>query len=59
MKNEASRRHSLKPDDKAQFKAFIEKAREIGADEQASLADALIGRLAKSPPQPRKPAKTK
>jgi len=42
-----------KPDDKEQSKLFIEKAREIGADEEKSDADALIEHLAKSPPKPR------
>jgi hypothetical protein len=46
------------PDDKEQSKLFIEKAREIGADEEKSAADELIGRLAKMPPEPRtKPPK--
>lgn len=40
-----------KPDDRKQSKALIEKAREIGADEAA---DDLIGRLAKTPPEPRR-----
>jgi len=40
-------------DDPAQSKAFIEKAREIEADEESSAADELIGRLAKRPPEPR------
>jgi hypothetical protein len=42
-----------KPDDKEQSRAFIEKAREIGADEKRSAADKLMGRLAKTPPEPR------
>lgn len=41
-------------DDKAQSRAFIEKARELEADEKASAADKLIGQLAKKPPEPRK-----
>jgi hypothetical protein len=41
-----------RPDDKEQSKRFIEKAREIGADEEKSAADELIGRLAKTPPEP-------
>ena len=40
------------PDDKEQSKLFIQKAREIGADEEKSRADELIGRLAKKPPDP-------
>jgi hypothetical protein len=45
-----------KPDDPDQSKAFIEKAREIGADEKRSAADKLMGRLAKMKPEPRKPS---
>jgi hypothetical protein len=40
-------------DDKEQSKLFIEKAREIGADEEKSAADTLMGQLAKLPPEPR------
>lgn len=40
-------------DDPQQSRLFIEKAREIGADEK-SRADELIGKLAKKPPEPRK-----
>jgi hypothetical protein len=40
-------------DDPEQSRLFIEKAREIGADEEKSAADELIGRLAKMPPEPR------
>lgn len=36
-----------------QSKAFIEKAHEIGADENTSAADELMGRLARTPPQPK------
>ena len=42
------------PDDKQQSKLFIEKAREIGADEEKSAADDLMGRLAKTPPKPKR-----
>jgi hypothetical protein len=42
-----------KPDDKEQSKLFIEKAREIGADEKRSAADKLMGRLAKMKPEPK------
>lgn len=42
----------VQSDDKAQSKAFIEKAREIGADEKRSAADKLMGRMAKMKPQP-------
>ena len=40
-------------DDQEQSRAFIEKAREIGADENSSRAEELIGRLARSPPEPK------
>jgi hypothetical protein len=46
-----------KADDKEQSKLFIEKAREIGADEDKSKADELIKRLAKTPPEPRNKSK--
>jgi hypothetical protein len=46
-------------DNKEQSKLFIEKAREIGADEEKSVADELIGKLAKLPPQPRIKTKPK
>jgi hypothetical protein len=42
------------PDDKQQSRLFIEKAREIGAEEDRSDADELLGRLAKMPPEPLK-----
>jgi hypothetical protein len=41
-----------RPDDKEQSDLFIKKAREIGADEEYSRADGLIGQLAKKPPEP-------
>ena len=34
---------------------FIRVAREIGADEDKSAADALLGKLAHMPPDPKKP----
>jgi hypothetical protein len=47
-----------KPDDKAQSKRFIDAARKVGADRESSAAaDALIGKLAKEPPERRKPKK--
>jgi hypothetical protein len=45
---------NVKPDDKEQSKLFIEKAREIEADEKHSAADKLMERLAKTKPEPRK-----
>jgi hypothetical protein len=41
-----------KIDDDEQSRLFIEKAREIGADEEKSGADELMGRLANIPPEP-------
>jgi hypothetical protein len=41
----------IKPDDDEQSRLFIEKAREIGADDEKSEADQLMGRLAKKPPE--------
>jgi hypothetical protein len=43
-----------KPDDKEQSRRFIETAREVEADEESSAADAVMGRLAKQPPEPHK-----
>lgn len=48
---------AAKRDDPDQSKAFIEKAREIEADEERSDADLLMKRLAKTPPEPRNPKK--
>jgi len=45
----------LKPDDKEQSKLFIKKAREIGADEDQSSSDKVMGLLHKMPPKPRAP----
>jgi hypothetical protein len=52
-----SRHPANSADDKEQSKLFIEKAREIGADEKRSAADKLMGRLAKTKPEPRAKAK--
>jgi hypothetical protein len=46
-----------KPDDKAQSDRFRETARQVGADKDSDAGDRLIGRLAKQPPEPRKPQK--
>ena len=40
-------------DDPEQSRAFINKAREIEADEKHSAADKLMERLAKTKPEPR------
>jgi hypothetical protein len=57
-KSTASRRQPCtplgRPDDPEQSRAFIEKAREIGADDRRSAADKLMGKLAKMKPEPRK-----
>jgi hypothetical protein len=42
-----SKTKKLKRDDVEQSKLFLKKAREIGADEECSRADELIGQLAK------------
>src|SRR6185312_11590465 len=54
MTSSAKQHKQNKPnrDDAEQSRLFIEKAREIGADEEKSRADELIGRLAKKPPEP-------
>lgn len=44
----------LKSDDKEQSKRFIETAHEVEADDESSTADAVMGKLAKQPPQPKK-----
>ena len=44
-------------DDPEQSRVFIEKAKEIGADEKRSAADKLMERLAKTKPEPRKAGK--
>jgi hypothetical protein len=46
-----------KPDHKQQSKLFIEKAREIEADEEKSAADELMKELANTAPDPRKSKK--
>lgn len=43
----------LKPNDPEQSRRFLEKAREIGADDERSAADELLGQLHKKPPAPR------
>ena len=44
------------PDAATQYERFKEVARKVGADEDTSAADLLMGRLARTPPDP-KPAK--
>lgn len=42
-------------DDAEQSKLFIQKAREIEADEKRSAADKVLGRLHQKPHEPHKP----
>jgi hypothetical protein len=49
------KKRAVQADDDEQSRLFIEKAREIEADEDRSGADELLGQLAKMPPEPRKP----
>jgi hypothetical protein len=44
-------------DDAEQSKLFLQKAREIGADEEQSAADELMKELGNTPPDPRKSKK--
>ncbi len=53
QKSETNVGKKIKRDDAKQSKLFIQKAREIGADEKRSAADKLMGRLAKMKPEPR------
>jgi hypothetical protein len=46
-----------KQDNKEQSKQFIEKAREVEADEKRSAADKLMERLARTRPEPRTKSK--
>ncbi len=47
------RQKPIRKDDPEQSKAFIKKAKEIGADEKHSAADKLMERLARTKPEPR------
>ena len=55
MTTRQPKRAARKPkrDDAEQSKLFVSKARELGADEDRSGADELLGRLAKLPPRPK------
>jgi hypothetical protein len=57
-KNQKRRLPNKRADEK-QSKLFIEKAREIGADEEQSAGDELLGQLAKMAPEPRAAKKRK
>ena len=48
-----AKKERVRPDDSEQSKLFIEKAREIGADENKSAADELLGQMAKISPRPK------
>jgi len=41
--------------EKTQAEKFAEAAKETGADEYTTAGDALMGRLARTPPEPKKP----
>jgi hypothetical protein len=45
---------TVRKDDPEQSKLFVQRAREIEADEKHSAADRLIGALAKMKPKPHK-----
>lgn len=47
----------VEPDNEEQSRLFIEKAREIEADEDRSAADDLLSQMARMPPEPRKRSK--
>lgn len=53
----AKTKSATKKDDLGQSKLFVQKAREIEADEKHSAADKLMGRLVRMKPEPRKPKK--
>jgi len=54
MKRGRIKEQTPERDDDEQSRLFIEKAREIGADEKRSAADRLIGHLARKSPKPHK-----
>lgn len=53
-KKKALNKAKITPDDPAQSRAFVKKAREIEADEKKSEAESVLGVLAKKPPKPHK-----
>lgn len=59
MRKKTYRQKTMNPacEDDAQSRAFVEKAREIEADEKHSAADKLMERLAKTKPQPKSQTK--
>jgi hypothetical protein len=52
VKKPQRRKPTHKPDDQAQSRLFIAKARELGADRETE-GDLLIDRLAQKKPEPR------
>lgn len=57
-KSSGKRPKMEKPDNKEQSKLFEQMAREIGADEENTRGDALIGKLARTKPEKeKKPSK--
>ncbi len=52
-------RKLMKADNPSQYAAFIEKARELGCDENESAFEERLCEIAKSPPQPAKKDKDK
>ncbi|MGD0023288.1 MAG: hypothetical protein ABSC37_01490 [Xanthobacteraceae bacterium] len=60
MPKTRTQRNRTPRDDPAQSRLFIEKAHEIGADEDKSAADELMGHLHEKPPAHRnQPVNTK
>jgi len=58
MKKTAHKPKSKSKEDENQSRLFIEKARELGADDDSTRSDELMKRLAKTPPEPKaKPSK--
>lgn len=55
--NKQADKAALKQDNPEQSRSFIEKAREIGADEKRSAADKLMEQMAKTKPEPRNPTR--
>ena len=55
----STKKKPIQRDDREQSKAFIEKAREIGADKDMRATDRVMGALSKTPPQPHTKEKRK
>jgi hypothetical protein len=56
MQKQPQRKKKRSPEneDEEQSRLFIDTAREIGADEEHSAAEQLLGKLAEKKPDPRK-----